>query len=137
MSIDTIGNFLTIIRNAILASKSQVYAPLSKMNMKIANILKEEGFVKSVVAEDKEDKHGGVVKCLKLDLKYINGESVIHSLVRVSKPSRRIYVGAKKIKPVTGGLGISIISTSQGIMTDKQARSKEVFSGGEIVCKVW
>lgn len=137
MSIDSIGNFLTIIRNAIMASRPYVSVSSSKMNNEIARILKEEGFVKDVVVSEQKDENGKTRKFLRLDLKYVNGESVIHSLVRVSKPSRRIYVEAKKIEPVIGGLGISIISTSRGVMTDKQAKSKSVFSGGELICKVW
>jgi len=137
MSIDSIGNFLTVIRNAILASKPYVCAPSSKMNAEIARILREEGFVKNVIVEEQKNEKGKMRRFLKLDLKYVDGESVIHSLIRVSKPSRRVYVEAKKIKPVTGGLGISIISTSHGLMTDKQAKSKDVFSGGEVICKVW
>ena len=134
MSIDSIGNFLTIIRNAIMASKSYTMAPQSKMNAEIARILLDEGFVKAVeVVEDKETSR----KKLKITLKYVDGESVIHALTRISKPSRRIYKSVKKIKPVIGGLGISILSTSRGIVTDKQAKSQDMFVGGEVLCSVW
>lgn len=133
MSIDSIGNFLTIIRNAIMASKPVVFAPNTKMNLAIGKILVQEGFVKrmeEVLAESGR-------KQLKFALKYVNGESAIHSLTRVSKPSKREYVGVKKIKPVIGGLGVSILSTSRGVITDKQAREEAVFVGGEIICRVW
>lgn len=133
MSIDSIGNFLTIIRNAIMASKPFVLAPCSKMNANIARILQEEGFVvgvEEVVAEDGK-------KRLKIMLKYVNGESVIHSISRVSKPSRRVYEKVKNIKPVIGGLGISILSTNRGIITDKQAKASDMFAGGEVICRVW
>ena len=91
MSIDTIGNFLTIIRNGIMASKPYVCTTHSKMNAEIARILKEEGFVKEfqVIGD-------GIGKEIKIILKYVDGESVIHSLERVSKPSRRVYMGVKK-----------------------------------------
>lgn len=132
MSIDTIGNFLTIIRNGIMASKPYVCTAYSKMNTEIARILKEEGFVQEfqVIGD-------GIEKEIKIILKYVDGESVIHSLERVSKPSRRVYMGVKKLKPVIGGLGISIISTNKGIITDKTAKQENMLVGGEILCKVW
>ncbi len=133
MSIDSIGNFLTIIRNAIMVSKPYVLAPHSKMNASIARILVEEGFVTH--AEDIMGDKGH--KQLKVTLKYVDGESVIHDLTRVSKPSRRTYVGVKNMKPVVGGLGISVLSTNRGVITDKQAKGKNLFVGGEIICKVW
>ena len=89
MSIDSIGNFLTIIRNGIMASKSYVVSSHSKMNKDIGNVLLNEGFIHSIEQVNSDDGH---LK-LKVSLKYVNGESVIHSLVRVSKPSRRIYIG--------------------------------------------
>lgn len=132
MSIDTIGNFLTIIRNGIMASKPYVCTVSSKMNAELSRILKEEGFIKEfgVIGD-------GIGKEIKIILKYVDGESVIHSLERVSKPSRRIYAGVKNFKPVIGGLGITIISTNRGIMTDKMAKQSDMFVGGEILCKVW
>ena len=131
MSIDAIGNFLTIIRNGLMVSKPFVVAPYSKMNEAIAQILKNEGFIRSV-AVTQEDEHR---KQLKLFLKYVDGESVIHELSRVSKPSLRKYAGAQSVKPVIGGLGISILTTNKGIITNKQA--KELGVGGEIICTVW
>lgn len=133
MSIDTIGNFLTIIRNGIMASKPYVCTSQSKVNAEIARILKEEGFIKSY----DEIGTGIVDRKIKIFLKYVDGESVIHSIDRVSKPSRRVYVAAKNIKPVIGGLGISIISTNRGIMTDKTVKQSDVLIGGEVLCKVW
>ena len=133
MSIDTIGNFLTIIRNGIMASKLSVVAPLSKMNKEIARILLQEGFIRKVEEVAVEGK--GTV--LKITLKYVNGESAIHKLTRESKPGHRVYVGVKKIKPVVDGLGISILSTNRGVMTDKQAKSSDQFVGGELICSVW
>jgi small subunit ribosomal protein S8 len=127
---DSIANFLTIIRNGALASKSFVIAPYSKQKMAIADILLYEGFIKTaLVVEDQGHK------ALKLVLKYVDGESVIHEIDRCSKPSRRLYTGVDAIKPVIGGLGISILSTNKGIVTHKQAKKMRV--GGEIMCTVW
>jgi small subunit ribosomal protein S8 len=133
MSIDTIGNFLTIIRNAIMASKPFALAPNSRMNMAIAKILVQEGFIAHVEAVTLDENK----KRLKVTFKYVGGESAIHSIDRVSKPSRRIYEKVKNIKPTIGGLGISILSTNRGVITDKQARDKNVFVGGELICRVW
>ena len=132
MSIDVIGNFLTIIRNGLMASKPFVVAPHARMIEEIAKILKNEGFIRDFVVTKREDGPGSDIK---LFLKYVNGESVIHEIQRVSKPSLRKYAGAKKVKPVIGGLGISILSTNKGIATQKQA--KELGLGGEVLCTVW
>jgi small subunit ribosomal protein S8 len=131
MSVDTISNFLTIIRNALMVSKPTVFAPYSKMNLAISHILQEEGFLRGVSIVEEESTH----KRIKIILKYVDGESVIHELSRVSKPGRRVYAGAEKIKPVIGGLGFSILSTSKGVLTNKKA--KELGVGGELLCTVW
>lgn len=130
MSIDSIGNFLTIIRNGVKTGKPSVVAPLSKMNKAIVAILKKEGFVRNF--QEIED---GSFKKLKISLKYVEGESVIHDIQRVSKLSRRLYVGSMSIKPVIGGLGISILSTNRGVITNKSA--KDLGVGGEVICTVW
>lgn len=132
MSIDSIGNFLTILRNGIMVSKLSVAARHSKMNVEISKILQQEGFINGYEILE-ADGH----KTIKVVLRYVDGESVIHALTRVSKPSRRIYTTSKKIKPVIGGLGISILSTNRGVMTSKQAREEAVNLGGEIICTVW
>ncbi|MGE0206601.1 MAG: 30S ribosomal protein S8 [Candidatus Babeliales bacterium] len=131
MSIDSIGNFLTIIRNGFVLGKRSVEAPFSTLKFDIAQILKEEGFIKDAVLIEKENNK----KYIKLFLKYVNGESVIHELTRISKPSNRYYVGAKNVKPVMGNLGLSILTTNKGLMTDK--RAKELSVGGEVICSVW
>ncbi len=131
MAIDAIGDFLTIIRNGIMASKSVVVAPHSNMRVAIAKILKEEGFIKDAIVLDEDP----VKKQIKLFLKYVNGESVIHEIKRVSTPGRCWYAGAREIKPVIGKLGISILTTNRGVVTNKQA--KELGVGGEIICTVW
>lgn len=128
---DSIGDFLTIIRNGVMASKRQVTAPYSVLKQEIANILKDEGFIKDVAAVEQE----GNKKNLVISLKYVGGESVIHEIDRVSTPGRRVYSSHALLKPVIGNLGISILTTSQGIMTNKQARQRNV--GGEVLCTVW
>ncbi|MFC1842778.1 30S ribosomal protein S8 [Candidatus Dependentiae bacterium] len=131
MSVDTIGDFLTIIRNGLMVSKTFVVAPYSKIKFDVAKILKEEGFIKDCIALEDDPKK----KAIKVFLKYVNNESVIHEITRISKPGLRSYSGATTIKPVIGGLGVSILSTSQGMMTNKKA--KELNVGGEVVCTVW
>ncbi len=133
MSVDTIGNFLTIIRNKIKSSKPYAEAPHSKMNEEIARILKAEGFIRGFEV----DATDTLRKKIKIELRYVEGESVIHDIQRVSKPSRRIYEKVKNVKPVIGGLGIAILSTNRGVMTDKQAKSSSAKVGGEILCRVW
>lgn len=128
---DPIADFLTRIRNANTAYKETVEIPASRMKRAIAEILKEEGFIKDF--EYIEDGKQGVIR---IYLKYgPNREKVITGLKRISKPGLRVYVGKEEIPKVLGGLGIAIISTSKGIMTDKKARKEGV--GGEVICYVW
>jgi len=131
MSVDTMGDFLTIIRNAVMVSKPFVVAPHSKMKFAVAQILKKEGFIQDVIVLDSD----GPKKNLKIFLKYFNGESVIHEIKRVSKLGRRFYTGAKGIKPAIGGLGISIVTTDCGVISHKKAKQLNV--GGEVICTVW
>ena len=132
MSKDSIADFITIIRNGVLVSKSSVSAPYSKMRHAIAQILKDEGFVHTVEVLNADSV---TKKSLKIFLKYVGGESVIHEISRVSKPGRRAYFGSKEIKPVIGKLGISILSTNRGVIENKKAKQLNV--GGEIMCTVW
>ncbi len=127
---DPIADMLTRIRNALTVRKETVEIPASKMKREIARILLEEGYVSGV--EEVED---GVNGKLVLTLKYSNGQSVIGGLKRVSKPGLRTYSGAEKMPKVLGGYGIAIVTTNQGIMTDKQAKRQNV--GGEVLCYVW
>ncbi len=129
MSIDSIGNFLTIIRNGIMASKYEVIIPYSRLKHQIVQILKNEGFINSFFVSDTEKKE------LKVVLRYVGGESAIHEITRKSRPGRRLYVSATHIEPVIGGLGVSILTTNKGIMTNKQA--KDLSIGGEVICAVW
>ena len=132
---DPIADMLARIRNAIMRRKEAVEMPSSKTLAAIAGILKEEGFI-----EDYEVLDGDSYPILRIKLKYKREGTrkwipAITGLRRISKPSRRVYVGADEIRPVRSGLGIAIISTSQGIMTDKEARKRGI--GGELICEVW
>ncbi len=132
MSIDSIGDLLTVIRNGLMASKRSVEAPHSKMKIEIVKILKDEGFIKdfNIVETENDSK-----KRIQLSLKYVDGESVIHEITRISTPGKRAYGKANQLKHVIGKLGISILTTNKGIMTDKKAKDLSV--GGEIICTVW
>ncbi|ACV61253.1 ribosomal protein S8 [Desulfofarcimen acetoxidans DSM 771] len=128
---DPISDFLTRIRNANMVFHDKVEAPASKVKRAIANILKEEGFVRDV--EYIEDGKQGIVRVY---LKYgTTKERVITGLKRISKPGLRVYARKDQVPRVLGGLGIAIISTSNGIMTDKKARKQGL--GGEVVCYIW
>ena len=131
MSVDVIGDFLAIIRNGLIASKRSVVAPYSKIKFELSQILKNEGFIKDfeVIEIDKAKKN------LKVYLKYVDGESAIHEITRVSTPGKRVYEKNDQIRKVIGNLGISILTTNKGIMTDKQA--KELAVGGEVICSIW
>lgn len=128
---DSIGDFLTIIRNGFMLGKAFIVAPCSNIKLNIVQVLKNEGFIKDFSLEEEPGK-----KKIKVFLKYSsNGESAIHELTRLSRPGRRYYEKSKGVKPVIGKLGISILTTNKGVMTDKQARTLSV--GGEVICSVW
>ncbi|HAE88103.1 TPA: 30S ribosomal protein S8 [Candidatus Marinimicrobia bacterium] len=128
---DPIADFLTRIRNATTAQHRWVEIPASKLKARIALILKTKGYIKDFILV--EDGKQGM---LRLYLKYLSdGRPVLYGLERVSKPGRRIYVKAQEIPRVRNGLGIGILSTSQGVLTDKEAREKGI--GGEYLCKIW
>ncbi|MBO7390796.1 MAG: 30S ribosomal protein S8 [Clostridia bacterium] len=127
---DPIADMLTRIRNALTAKHADVKIPTSKVKSAIADILLEEGYIASVEKVD-----AGVNSYLNITLKYGAGKSVINGLKRVSKPGLRVYANCEEIPQVLGGLGIAIISTSKGIMTDKQARNANV--GGEVMAYIW
>lgn len=128
---DRIADFLTVLRNATRISKRSVSIPHSRMREAISKILKQEGFIR----EYSVDRTDEVKPVLNVQLKYVNGESVIHELTRISKPGRRQYTKIKNLQPVIGGLGISILSTNAGVITDKQAKKLAV--SGEVLCRVW
>lgn len=128
---DPIADMLTRIRNAGKAKFGSVDIPGSKLKTELAKVLKDEGYIRNYKFI-KDDKQG----ILRVYLKYEQGErNVIYGIERVSKPSRRVYVKSKDIKPVLNGMGIAILSTSKGIMSDRAARREKV--GGEILCNVW
>ena len=131
MSIDVIGNFLTVIRNALMVSHRSAVVPFSKMRAGIAKVLQDEGYIKGFKDYVGEDGK----KRLSLDLKYFEGESVIHEITRVSTPGRRYYENLRTMKTIKGGLGIAILSTNVGIITDREAKRLSV--GGEVLCSVW
>jgi len=131
MVTDPIADFLTRIRNASQARHRWVEIPASKMKARIAQLMIKEGYIKDMLLVD-----DGLQGILRLYLKYQEaGRPVILGLERVSKPGRRLYVKHSEITRVRNGLGIGILSTSQGIVTDKEARSRKL--GGEYICKVW
>jgi small subunit ribosomal protein S8 len=128
---DPVSDMLARIRNAIIAKHTNVLIPKSKIKVEIARVLKEEGYIKDYKINDDSFR-----STINIELKYYGAkkESVIKVLNRVSKPSRRVYVKNDEIPRVRGGLGISVISTSRGIMTGNNARNQKL--GGEIICKV-
>ncbi len=130
MHTDPIADMITRIRNAAQAMKESVDIPASKVKISIADILMKEGYIKAYRVID-DGKQG----TLRVNLKYLNARHVISGIQRVSTPGRRVYKGAGEIPNVRGGLGISIVSTSSGLMTDLKAKAGNV--GGEVLMKVW
>ena len=127
---DPIADMLTRIRNANSAKHENVKIPYSNMKVGIANILKNEGYIK-----DFEIKEDGSKKDVVVSLKYVDGENVIKGLKRISKPGRRVYSGVEDLPKVLGGLGIAIVSTPKGVITDKECRKHSGGGGG--LCYVW
>ena len=126
---DPLADMLTRIRNAQMAEHASVEMPSSKVKAAVAKVLKDEGFVGDARVE------GDVQKTLIIDLKYYEGKPVIENLKRVSRPGLRTYAGQEELPKVNGGLGIAIVSTNKGVMTDRAARAAGV--GGEILCTVF
>ena len=131
MMTDSIADMLTRIRNANSQKHDSVDIPKSRIKQEIAQILLDEGYIKGFEVVD--DKKQGIIR---VELKYLpNKERVISGIKRISKPGLRIYVNSNEVPKVLGGLGIAILSTSHGLMTDKKARQDKV--GGEVICYVW
>jgi len=130
MMTDPIADMLTRIRNANQAKHKRVDMPVSRLKTEIARILKDSHFIHDYKVLD-DGRHG----VLRLYLKYYELRPVIRNLQRVSKPGRRVYVGAQELRPVRNGLGIAIVSTSRGVMTDREARAAR--TGGEVMALVW
>ena len=128
---DPVADLLTRVRNGLLAKKNSVRAPSSKEKVAVLRVLEQEGFIEGFSVEPGEPRNALVI-----DLKYgPRGQSVIRSIERTSTPGRRIYRGAKGLKPVLRGQGIAVVSTSQGLLSDKECRRRNV--GGEVLCTVW
>ncbi|MBE0505441.1 MAG: 30S ribosomal protein S8 [Marinospirillum sp.] len=126
---DTLADMVTRIRNAQMATKETVTMPSSKMKIEVARVLKEEGYVADYQVQ------GDVKPELTVTLKYFEGKAVIEKIERVSKPSLRQYKGKNDLPKVSAGLGVAIVSTSKGVMTDRAARAAGV--GGEVICTVF
>ncbi len=133
MIVDPISDMLTRMRNAIGARHTKVDVPASRLKIEVARILKEEGYITNYSIKTSEGSHA---RTLRIFLRYgPKGESVISNLKRISRPSLRVYVPTDEVPRVLGGLGINILSTSQGVMTGKQARKSKI--GGEVLCSVY
>lgn len=132
MVTDPISDLLTRIRNGHMAEHDKVDIPASRMKHAVVRILKEEGYIKNFKVVESKDRH----RTIRVYLKYLpSGKAAINGLQRISKPGRRVYKGKDNLPKVLAGMGISIITTNRGIMTDVKARNAGV--GGEVLCKVW
>ncbi len=131
MMTDPIADMLTRIRNAVRVERPHVAMPISKVKRGLAEVLKREGYI-----WDWEEVESTPANLLRVHLKYgPNGEQIIRRIRRVSKPGRRVYSAAAALKPVLGGLGIRVISTSRGVISDREARQRKL--GGEVLCEIW
>ena len=128
---DPIGDMLTRIRNGQMRGKSTVETPASKLRGRVLDVLSDEGYIRGYESKDGKDGH----PAFEISLKYYEGTAVIREVKRVSKPGRRVYLGANDIPEVRQGLGVSIVSTSKGVMSDVNARAANV--GGEVLCTVF
>jgi len=128
---DPIADMLTRIRNAQMRGKSTVSTPASKLRVRVLDVLSDEGYIRGYEKSTGADGH----PALEISLKYYEGTPVIRELKRVSKPGRRVYMGVKDIPSVRQGLGVSIVSTSKGVMSDASARAANV--GGEVLCTIF
>jgi len=129
---DPIADFLARLRNAIMARKASLDLPASKLKRKLAEILRDEGYLTSVTESGSDNPQGILSITLRWDA---NHRAAISGLRRVSKPGQRAYVPATRLPKVRGGLGTAVVSTSKGLMTDRQARKQNV--GGEVICEIW
>ncbi|GIW71442.1 MAG: 30S ribosomal protein S8 [Planctomycetota bacterium] len=128
---DPVADMLTRIRNAVRNRARTVRVPRSKLKLGIARVLKDEGYIR-----DFREVEDGVQGAIEIELKYgPDGEQVIHHIARKSRPGRRVYGGVREQRPVLNGLGIAVLSTSRGVLSDREARRAHV--GGEVLCEVW
>jgi len=127
---DPLGDMLTRIRNAQMRKKSKVISPASRLRERVLDVLQAEGYIRGYSQLDLDGKSE-----LEIELKYYDGEPVIREIERVSRPGRRVYASVKNIPRVSNGLGVSILSTPKGVMSDTEARDQNV--GGEVLCRVF
>lgn len=128
---DPIADYLTRVRNSLAAGKDRCDVPASRIKLELSKILQEEGFIRSFKVVDE-----GPQRTLRVYLRYSSeGEPAIHGLERVSRPGRRVYRPVDDLPKVRGGIGVAVVSTSKGLMTD--ARARELRLGGEVMCRVW
>ncbi len=127
---DPIGDLLTRIRNGQMRGMAKIHSPNSRQRTRVLDVLQAEGFIRGYVEVEAEGRRE-----IEIELKYHEGRPVIRDLKRVSTPGRRVYASVKELKPHRSGLGVSIVSTPQGVMTDMAAREKNV--GGEVLCQVF
>ena len=128
---DPLGDMLTRIRNAQMRGMKKTVSPASKLRQRVLDVLESEGFIRGYTRVE----HANNKSDLEIELKYFDGDPVISKIRRVSKPGRRVYSSVKEIEPVRNGLGISILSTPKGVMSDAVAREQNV--GGEVLCQVY
>lgn len=128
---DPLGDMLTRIRNGQRARKESILSPASKLRVRVLDVLQREGYIRGYNVEDLSQSH----KEIRIELKYHEGDPVIREIARVSKPGRRVYSGVGDLPRVLNGLGISIVSTPKGVLSDAEARDKNV--GGEVLCTVF
>ena len=127
---DPIGDMLTRIRNALMRNRNKVVTPASKLRARVLDVLQEEGYIRGYAEVEADGVH-----TLEIELKYYEGDPVISDIVRISKPGRRVYSKIKDLQRVYNGLGISILSTPRGVLSDGEARAQNV--GGEVICTVF
>ena len=128
---DPVGDMIARIKNAAMRKRSKVSTPASRMRARVLDVLQTEGYIRGYAMVEKPGEHPE----FEIELKYFDGEPVIVEIARVSKPGRRVYSAIGDLKPVKNGLGISILSTSKGVMSDAAARDQNV--GGEVLCRVY
>ena len=128
---DPIGDMIARIKNAAMRKRSKVLTPASRMRGRVLDVLQSEGYIRGYSLVEAEGEH----PVYEIELKYFDGEPVIAEISRVSKPGRRVYSSIKDLKPIKNGLGISILSTPKGVMSDAVARDNNV--GGEVLCRVY
>ncbi|MGI9379525.1 MAG: 30S ribosomal protein S8 [Methyloligellaceae bacterium] len=128
---DPLGDMLTRIRNAQMRSRSKVSTPASKLRKRVLDVLEHEGYIRGYAEVELQ----GELPQFEIELKYYDGEPVIREIMRVSKPGRRVYSSVKNLPTVANGLGVAILSTPKGVMSDSQAREHNV--GGEVLCNVF